>query len=121
MYAPIEIEGENYYLKPMNCPFHHKVFASKIRSYKELPLRVAEYGLCHRYEDSGSLFGLMRVRGMEMNDAHVYCSYEDAVSEFVKVIKLHEYYYQALGIKEYHMELALRDPKNMDKYHSFVS
>ena len=117
MYAPIEIEGENYYLKPMNCPFHHKVFASKIRSYKELPLRVAEYGLCHRYEDSGSLFGLMRVRGMEMNDAHVYCSYEDAVSEFVKVIKLHEYYYQALGIKEYHMELALRDPKNMDKYH----
>ena len=117
MYAPIEIEGENYYLKPMNCPFHHKVFASKIRSYKELPLRVAEYGLCHRYEDSGSLFGLMRVRGMEMNDAHIYCSYEDAVSEFVKVIKLHEYYYQALGIKEYHMELALRDPKNMDKYH----
>lgn len=117
MYAPIEIEGENYYLKPMNCPFHHKVFASKIRSYKELPLRVAEYGLCHRYEDSGSLFGLMRVRGMEMNDAHIYCSYEDAVSEFVKVIKLHEYYYQALGIKDYHMELALRDTKNMDKYH----
>ena len=117
MYAPIEIEGENYYLKPMNCPFHHKVFYSKLRSYKELPVRVAEYGLCHRYEDSGSLFGLMRVRGMEMNDAHIYCSYEDAVSEFIQVIKLHEFYYQALGIKDYHMELALRDPKNMDKYH----
>jgi threonyl-tRNA synthetase len=117
MYAPIEIEGENYYLKPMNCPFHHKVFSSKLRSYKELPVRVAEYGLCHRYEDSGSLFGLMRVRGMEMNDAHIYCSYEDAVSEFIQVIKLHEFYYQALGIKDYHMELALRDPKNMDKYH----
>ena len=117
MYAPIEIEGENYYLKPMNCPFHHKVFSSRLRSYKELPVRVAEYGLCHRYEDSGSLFGLMRVRGMEMNDAHIYCSYEDAVSEFIQVIKLHEFYYQALGIKDYHMELALRDPKNMDKYH----
>jgi len=117
MYAPIEIEGENYYLKPMNCPFHHKVFSSKLRSYKELPVRVAEYGLCHRYEDSGSLFGLMRVRGMEMNDAHIYCSYEDAVSEFIQVIKLHEFYYEALGIKDYHMELALRDPKNMDKYH----
>jgi threonyl-tRNA synthetase len=117
MYAPIEIEGENYYLKPMNCPFHHKVFSSKLRSYKELPVRIAEYGLCHRYEDSGSLFGLMRVRGMEMNDAHIYCSYEDAVSEFIQVIKLHEFYYQALGIKDYHMELALRDPKNMEKYH----
>ena len=117
MYAPIEIEGENYYLKPMNCPFHHKVFSSKLRSYKELPVRVAEYGLCHRYEDSGSLFGLMRVRGMEMNDAHIYCSYEDAVNEFIQVIKLHEFYYQALGIKDYHMELALRDPKNLDKYH----
>ncbi|MCA9378817.1 threonine--tRNA ligase, partial [Candidatus Dojkabacteria bacterium] len=117
MYAPIEIEKENYYLKPMNCPFHHKVFSSKIRSYRELPLRVAEYGLCHRYEDSGSLFGLMRVRGMDMNDAHIYVPLEDAVGEFLQVIKLHEYYYQALGVKEYEMELALRNPDNMDKYH----
>lgn len=117
MYAPIVIDEENYYLKPMNCPFHHKVFSSKLRSYRELPLRIAEYGLCHRYEDSGSLFGLMRVRGMEMNDAHIYCSLEDAVEEFVKVIKLHEYYYQILGITDYEMELALRNPENMDKYH----
>lgn len=117
MYAPIEIEKENYYLKPMNCPFHHKVFAALPRSYKDLPLRIAEYGTCHRYEDSGSLFGLMRVRGMQMNDAHIYVTPDQAVDEFVKVIKLHEYYYQALGIKDYKMELALRDPEKMDKYH----
>jgi threonyl-tRNA synthetase len=117
MYAPIVIEDENYYIKPMNCPFHHKVFSSGPRSYKELPLRVCEYGLCHRYEDSGSLFGLMRVRGMDMNDAHIYCTQEQAVEEFVTVIKLHEYYYKILGIKEYEMELALRNPEKMDKYH----
>jgi threonyl-tRNA synthetase len=117
MYAPIVIEEENYYIKPMNCPFHHKVFSSSPRSYKELPLRVCEYGLCHRYEDSGSLFGLMRVRGMDMNDAHIYCTHEQAVEEFVTVIKLHEYYYKILGIKEYEMELALRNPEKMDKYH----
>ena len=117
MYAPINIEGENYYLKPMNCPFHHKTFAARPKSYRELPVRLAEYGWCHRYEDSGSLFGLMRVRGMQMNDAHIYVQREHAVEEFVHVIKLHEYYYQALGINEYEMELALRDPAKMDKYH----
>ncbi len=117
MYAPLVIEDENYYIKPMNCPFHHKVFSARLRSYKELPLRVAEYGWCHRYEDSGSLFGLMRVRGMQMNDAHIYIQKEHAVEEFVKVIKLHEYYYKTLGIKNYEMELALRDPSKMDKYH----
>lgn len=117
MYSPIEIEGENYYIKPMNCPFHHKIFSARMRSYKELPLRVAEYGWCHRYEDSGSLFGLMRVRGMQMNDAHIYVQKEHAVEEFVKVIQLHEYYYKTLGIENYQMELALRDPNKMDKYH----
>jgi threonyl-tRNA synthetase len=117
MYAPLEIEGENYFIKPMNCPFHHKAFAARPKSYRDLPVRLAEYGWCHRYEDSGSLFGLMRVRGMQMNDAHIYVAKEQAVEEFVKVIKLHEYYYQALGITDYQMELALRDPKKMDKYH----
>lgn len=117
MYAPIEIEGENYYLKPMNCPFHHKIFSVRNRSYRELPLRLAEYGLCHRYEDSGSLFGLMRVRSMEMNDAHIYCSQDQAVEEFINVIKLHEYYYKLLGINDYVMVLALRDPTKLDKYH----
>jgi len=117
MYAPISIEEENYYIKPMNCPFHHKVFLALPRSYKDLPLRLAEYGWCHRYEDSGSLFGLMRVRGMQMNDAHIYVTPEQAIKEFIDVIKLHEYYYKILGIEKYEMELALRDPKNMDKYH----
>jgi threonyl-tRNA synthetase len=117
MYAPIVIEDENYYIKPMNCPFHHKTFAARPKSYKDLPVRLAEYGWCHRYEDSGSLFGMMRVRGMQMNDAHIYIQKEKAVEEFVNVIKLHEHYYKILGIKDYHMELALRDPKKMDKYH----
>jgi threonyl-tRNA synthetase len=117
MYAPISIEEENYYIKPMNCPFHHKLFSALPHSYKELPMRFAEYGWCHRYEDSGSLFGLMRVRGMQMNDAHIYVTPEQAVDEFVQVIKLHEYYYKILGIQKYEMELALRDPKKMDKYH----
>ncbi|MBP6060499.1 MAG: threonine--tRNA ligase [Candidatus Pacebacteria bacterium] len=117
MYAPISIEEENYYIKPMNCPFHHKVFSALPRTYKELPLRLAEYGWCHRYEDSGSLFGLMRVRGMQMNDAHLYVTPEQAIQEFVDVIKLHEYYYKVLGIEKYEMELALRDPKKLDKYH----
>lgn len=117
MYAPISIEEENYYIKPMNCPFHHKVFSALPRSYKELPLRLAEYGWCHRYEDSGSLFGMMRVRGMQMNDAHIYVSPEKAIEEFVNVIKLHEYYYKILGIEKYEMELSLRDPKKLDKYH----
>ena len=117
MYAPIEIEGENYYIKPMNCPFHHKTFSARPKSYRDLPVRFAEYGWCHRYEDSGSLFGLMRVRGMQMNDAHIYIQKENAVEEFVNVIKLHEYYYRVLGIENYSMELALRDPNNMSKYH----
>ena len=117
MYAPITIENDHYYIKPMNCPFHHKTFAARPKSYRDLPVRYAEYGWCHRYEDSGSLFGLMRVRGMQMNDAHIYVAREQAVAEFVQVIKLHEYYYRALGITKYEMELALRDPNNMDKYH----
>jgi threonyl-tRNA synthetase len=117
MYAPISIEEENYYIKPMNCPFHHKIFSAIPRSYKELPLRLAEYGWCHRYEDSGSLFGMMRVRGMQMNDAHIYVTHEQAIQEFVNVIKLHEYYYKILGIEKYEMELSLRDPKKLDKYH----
>ncbi len=117
MYAPLQIEEENYYIKPMNCPFHHKTFAARPKSYRDLPVRFAEYGWCHRYEDSGSLFGLMRVRGMQMNDAHIYVAREDAVKEFIDVIKLHEYYYKELGIEKYEMELALRDPNNLEKYH----
>ncbi len=116
MFPPMQMDNENYYIKPMNCPFHHTIFATRPRSYRELPLRLAEYGLCHRYEDSGTLFGLMRVRAMWMNDAHIYCTEEQAVEEFKNVIRLHEFYYNTLGIKEFYMVLSLRNPENK-KYH----
>jgi threonyl-tRNA synthetase len=116
MFPPMQMDNENYYIKPMNCPFHHTIFSHRPRSYRELPLRLAEYGTCHRYEDSGALFGLMRVRAMQMNDAHIYCTEEQAVAEFKKVIELHEYYYKALNITDYYMVLSLRNPTNK-KYH----
>lgn len=116
MFPPMQMDNENYYIKPMNCPFHHTIFGHRPRSYRELPLRMAEYGTCHRYEDSGALFGLMRVRAMQMNDAHIYCTEEQAVEEFKAVIRLHEYYYKALNIADYYMVLSLRNPTN-SKYH----
>ncbi len=119
MYPPMKLDDseEEYFLKPMNCPHHHMIFDAIQHSYRDLPLRLAEYGTCYRYESSGELFGLMRVRGFAQNDSHIYCTEEQAVEEFVKVMKLHEYYYKTLGINDYHLELALRDPKNTDKYH----
>lgn len=117
MYAPIDIEGDEYYLKPMNCPHHHTVFNGRQHSYRELPIRYAEYGTVYRNEKSGQLFGLMRVRGLTQNDAHIYCTQDQAVDEFLDAIKMHEYYYNTLGITDFHMILALRDPKKTDKYH----
>lgn len=118
MYPPMQMDdNESYYLKPMNCPHHHMIYKSRAKSYKDLPLRLAEFGTCYRYEASGELFGLMRVRGFTQNDAHIYCTMEQAVSEFVNVMKLHEHLYKVLGIKKYHLELGLRDPKKKDKYH----
>jgi threonyl-tRNA synthetase len=116
MFPPMQMDNQNYYIKPMNCPFHHTIFGHRPRSYRELPLRMAEYGTCHRFEDSGALMGLMRVRAMQMNDAHIYCTEEQAVEEFKAVIKLHEYYYKTLNITDYHMVLSLRNPNNQ-KYH----
>jgi len=116
MFPPMQVDEENYYIKPMNCPFHHTIFGLRPRSYRELPLRLAEYGTCHRYEDSGALFGLMRVRALAMNDAHIYCTEEQTIDEFVKVLQLHDYYYRTLGISDFYMELSLRNPENT-KYH----
>lgn len=116
MFPPMQMDNENYYLKPMNCPFHHTIYGIRPRSYRELPVRLAEYGTCHRFEDSGSLLGLMRVRAMSMNDAHIYCTEEQAAAEFINVMKLHRYYYDLLDIQDYWMVLALRNPKNK-KYH----
>ncbi len=74
-------------MKPMNCPFHHKIYAAKPRSYRDLPVRLAEYGTCYRFEQSGELFGLMRVRSMQMNDAHIYCTPEQFEAEFMNVVQ----------------------------------
>ena len=119
MYPPMKLDDseEEYFLKPMNCPHHHMIFDAQQHSYRDLPLRLAEYGTCYRYESSGELFGLMRVRGFAQNDSHIYCTEDQAVDEFVKVMKLHEYYYKTLGIADYHLELALRDPNDKEKYH----
>lgn len=117
MYPPMKSEEGDYYLKPMNCPNAHMVYKFRKRSYRELPLRLAEFGTVYRYEKSGELFGLMRVRGMTQNDAHIYCIEERAVEELIKVINLHQYYYDIFEIKDYYIELALPDfKKKKDKY-----
>jgi threonyl-tRNA synthetase len=105
MFPPMEMDGERYYLKAMNCPHHHKLFSARPRSYRELPLRLAEYGTCYRYEDSGSLFGLMRVRSLQMNDAHIYCTPEQFRSEFLAVIDLYKYYFKLFGISKFEMHI----------------
>lgn len=116
----VQVPGEDkeeYYIKPMNCPFHHMIYKSKIRSYKDLPLRLAEYGTVARYEDRGSINGILRSRAFVQNDAHVYCTEEQAVDVFVEILNLHKYYYDILGLKDYSIVLGLRDPSKKDKYH----
>jgi len=115
MYPPMELDGTKYYLKAMNCPHHHKIFAAEPRSYKDLPLRLAEYGTCYRYEQSGELFGLMRVRCLHMNDAHIYCSKEDFAKEFRAVNEMYLKYFKIFGIDKYVMRLSLHDPANLGK------
>jgi len=115
MFAPMDIDGEEYYLKPMNCPHHHMIFKSKPRSYKDLPLRLAEYGQCYRYEQSGELFGLMRVRGFCMNDAHLYVTPEQVKQEFIDVINLHQVYYDLLGIEKVQYRLSLHSKEGLGK------
>ena len=115
MYAPMELEGVKYYVKPMNCPMHHKIFGSKGRSYRDLPVRLAEYGTCYRYEKSGELFGLMRVRSMQMNDAHIYCSEEQFEQEFMGVVELYKKYFELFGIEKYVMRLSLHSKEGLGK------
>lgn len=110
---------EEYCLRPMNCPHHHRVFAARKHSYRELPIRYAEYGQVYRYEDSGAVSGLLRVRGMCMNDAHIYCTEEQAKDEFLAVMKMHEELYATFGIENYHMRFSTwdpEDPKGKEKY-----
>jgi len=115
MYPPMELEGVRYYVKPMNCPMHHKIFGARPRSYRELPLRLAEYGTCYRYEKSGELFGLMRVRSMQMNDAHIYCAEEQFEQEFLGVIDLYKKYFDLFGIEKYVMRLSLHGKAGLGK------
>ncbi|MCY4094665.1 MAG: threonine--tRNA ligase [Gammaproteobacteria bacterium] len=121
MYPPIEVLEESehgdvvkeaYVLKPMNCPHHHKIFASSLRSYRELPLRLAEYGHVYRFEDSGAVGGLLRVRGMCMNDAHIYCTEEQIADEFRNVIALYDRAYSILGLTGYSLRLSCWDPED---------
>ncbi|HRI23950.1 MAG TPA: threonine--tRNA ligase [Ferruginibacter sp.] len=113
MFPPMEMDGERYYLKAMNCPHHHKIFDAEQRSYKDLPYRLAEYGTCYRYEQSGELFGLMRVRCLHMNDAHIYCSKEQFAQEFKAVNDMYLKYFKIFGIEKYVMRLSLHDPEKL--------
>ena len=115
MYPPMELEGVKYYLKAMNCPHHHKIFAAEPKSYKDLPLRLAEYGTCYRYEQSGELFGLMRVRCLHMNDAHIYCSKDQFYDEFKAVNDMYLKYFKIFGIDKYVMRLSLHSPDKLGK------
>jgi threonyl-tRNA synthetase len=124
MFPPMELaetkEGvdltqhkERYYLKAMNCPHHHKIFAAVPRSYRDLPLRLAEYGTCYRYEQSGELMGLMRVRSMQMNDAHIYCTPEQFADEFRAVNDMYLKYFKIFGLGKYLMRFSTHDPARL--------
>ncbi len=105
--------SDKYYLKAMNCPHHHRIFAAEPRSYRDLPLRLAEYGTCYRYEQSGELFGLMRVRALNMNDAHIYCTTEQFASEFNAVNEMYLKYFKIFGIEKYIMRFSTHDPARL--------
>ena len=115
MYPPMELEGVKYYVKPMNCPMHHKIFGSKPRSYRDLPIRLAEYGTVYRYEKSGELFGLMRVRSLQMNDAHMYVTEDQFEEEFLGVVNLYLKYFKLFGIEKYVMRLSLHSKEGLGK------
>jgi len=120
MFPPLELKesaqaevAERYYLKAMNCPHHHRIFAAEPRSYRDLPLRLAEYGTCYRYEQSGELFGLMRVRSLNMNDAHIYCTAEQFAQEFNAVNDMYLKYFKIFGIEKYVMRFSTHDPSKL--------
>ena len=115
MYPAMDIDGTEYFVKPMNCPHHHKIYASQPRSYRELPLKLAEYGTCYRYERSGQLFGLMRVRSLQMNDAHIYCTKNQFKNEFLAVCEMYLKYFDIFDIQKYSMRLSLHNEEGLGK------
>jgi threonyl-tRNA synthetase len=116
MFAPMEIDEESYQLKPMNCPFHIGIYKSKVRSYRDLPIRYAELGTVYRYERSGALHGLMRVRGFTQDDAHLFCTPAELEAEISGCIDFAQLMYDTFGFPEYKVELSVRDPANTEKY-----
>jgi threonyl-tRNA synthetase len=116
MYAAIDIEDEHYYLKPMNCPFHMLIFNSRIRSYRDLPMRFAELGTVYRYEPSGTLRGLLRVRGFTQDDAHLFCGPDQMPAEIERVLDFCLSVLAAYGFADPEMELSVRDPRTPEKY-----
>ncbi|MEO8168357.1 MAG: threonine--tRNA ligase [bacterium] len=115
-FPPIVVEDEEYLLKPMNCPHHHQVYLAKPRSYRDLPLRIAEFGTVYRYEQSGELNGLIRVRSFTVDDSHMYVRHDQLRDELVEVIELIQLVFNTLGFKDFKTRLSFRDPKNKDKY-----
>ena len=115
MYPAMDVDGIKYYVKPMNCPHHHKIFSASPRSYRDLPFRLSEYGTCYRYERSGQLFGLMRVRSLQMNDAHIYCKQDQFKDEFLQVCKMYLQYFKIFGIEKFTMRLSLHEKKGLGK------
>jgi threonyl-tRNA synthetase len=116
MYSPMTVEEQEYMIKPMNCPFHITIYNSKLRSYRELPIRMGELGTVYRYERSGVLHGLLRVRGFTQDDAHIFCRPDQLEEEILGVIDFAEFMMRTFGYKEYEVELSVRDPKNIEKY-----
>ena len=116
MYSPMKIDEIEYLVKPMNCPFHIFIYKTKLHSYRELPLRYAELGTVYRYEKSGVLHGMTRVRGFTQDDAHILCTPEQLESEIIGVLELSLFMLQTFGYKEYVIELSVRDPSNKEKY-----
>ena len=115
MYPSMDIDGTEYYVKPMNCPHHHKIYSAHPKSYRDLPVRLAEYGTCYRYEKSGQLFGLMRVRSLQMNDAHIYCTKKQFKDEFLSVCNMYLKYFEIFGIEKYSMRLSLHSKDELGK------
>src|SRR5690625_2005415 len=113
-YNPIQVEEEEYLLKPMNCPHHHRIYSNKLHSYRDLPLRLAEFGTVYRYEQSGELSGLSRVRGFTQDDAHIYCTYEQIKQEIKNTIELTQLVFQTFGMPV-DIRLSYRDD-NEEKY-----
>jgi len=116
MYSPMDIEGQDYYVKPMNCPFHIMIYKSQTRSYRDLPLRWAELGTVYRYERSGTLRGLMRVRGFTQDDAHIFCAPEQVEDEIRRVLDFSLNLLHGFGFDEFKFELSVRDPATPEKY-----